>query len=93
MTVIKAIVEFLPLLLTAINTIETLMGSGTGPAKKQAVLGLIDAALQKAVGLDPKLSPLVEVFHKIADGLIDTVVNVLNVVGFFKKKDPGAATV
>ena len=92
MTAVKAIVEFLPLLLTAINAVEVLMGGGTGVAKKQAVLGLVDAALQRAVALDPRLAPLVEVFHKIADGLIDTVVNVLNVVGFFKKKDPGAAT-
>jgi hypothetical protein len=92
MNVIKAIVEFLPLLLTAINTVEALMGSGTGPAKKQAVLGVVDAALQRALSLDPKLAPLVEVFHKIADGLIDTVVNVLNVVGFFKKKDSATAS-
>lgn len=79
---IPIIIKWMPLVISAITTVESLFGSGmTGAQKKEKVLAWL-SRLAKERNL-----PWGEDAINVISDLIDTVVGIMNFVGLFRNRE------
>lgn len=82
LTTVKTILALLPLLIQAIQTIESLVpSSSTGAVKLEAVKGIVQSSYNAATDVTSKFE---EIWPAIS-GTVSSLVALFNATGIFKK--------
>lgn len=83
------VLQMLPLFLSAVKSIEELVGSAKqGSVKKSAALDLVSVGLKAAVSQKALSGDHADQITAVAPDVVDGVVGVLNGLGVFKKAAP-----